>query len=482
MTRAQTVSIRPLAEADRAVRAWRLVSPRPEPQVNPYALALRGWVIGGPAPAVAVEVAHGSASVLTLPLAQRSLEPAREAGAGMGGPARAVMQARLFAARGLSRIGYPVQGAAGAVGRVLRPDVLYSGFDGTLPLLGLPARCTLRLSVRLADGTRAGLAELDIDRPQMRSGLGALYQPLMVTSIGRSGSTWLQHLISQHPAVAAFRAHGYEATVARELVTLAARSAGAGPYAESFFVKKGFRSLFTGPEAGDAMEGVVRAVGAGVHDLAADAVRGIDRFYALADEMDGRPAAREGETRYFTEKNLRPEWFYWEAYPRAKEIFLVRDFRDVICSSLAANAKWGTQFFGRRDAADDRDFVYRRAKMARPWILESWRARGPRAHLVRYEELIRDPEPVVARMLEYLELDAAPSVVREMLASAERTQGAGKRDRHMTSADPALSIGRWKTDLSPEMARACDEAFAEFFQAFYTEPAPAAASGTRASR
>ena len=179
---------------------------------------------------------------------------------------------------------------------------------------------------------------VSIDRPPVRVSQPARYQPLMVTSIGRSGSTWFQHLLSQHPAVAAFRAHSYEATPARELLLLAANSSASGPYTEAFFARKGFRSLLTGADAGDALEGMTAAVGEGVREQAEAAVRGIDRFYDLADRMDGRPPAAEGETHYFTEKNLQPEWLFWEVYPRAREIFLVRDFRDVICSSLAANA------------------------------------------------------------------------------------------------------------------------------------------------
>lgn len=452
--------------ADPAVRASRLLAPHEEVRVNPYALPVRGWAVARE-PAVALEVSHGSAVVESLPLAQRSLEAAQQAGAALAPPARALLRGRVFAARGLARLGWEVERSAGAVRRILRPDVLYSGFGGSVPLLGLPPRCTLRLSLRLAGGEAAALADVSVDRPPVRVSHPARYQPLMVTSVGRSGSTWFQHLLSQHPAVAAFRAHSYEATPARELLLLAAGASASGPYTEAFFARKGFRSLLAGPGAGDALEGMTAAVGEGVREQAEGAVRAIDRFYDLADRMDGRPPAAGGGTHYFTEKNLRPEWLFWELYPRAKEVFLVRDFRDVICSSLAANAKWGKRFFGRGQAADDRDYVFVRAAMARPWILEPWRQRGERAHLVRYEELILDPEPVLRGVLEYLELDPSDSVIREMLRLAGATQAGDARSEHMTSSSAAASIGRWKTDLPPPLVDACDEAFAEFFAAFY---------------
>ncbi|WP_420126702.1 sulfotransferase family protein [Longimicrobium sp.] len=466
-----TVRVHPVA--DPAVRASRLLAPHEDGQVNPYALPVRGWAVARE-PAVALEVAHGSAVVQSLPLAQRSMEAATQAGAALAPPARALLQGRVFAARGLSRLGWEVERSAGAVRRILRPDVLYSGFSGSIPLLGLPARCTLRLSLRLAGGEAAALADVSIDRPPVRVTQPARYQPLMVTSVGRSGSTWFQHLLSQHPAVAAFRAHSYEATPARELLLLAANSAASGPYTEAFFARKGFRSLLTGPSAGDAMPRMMAAVGEGVREQAEAAVRAIDRFYDLADRMDGRPAAGDEGTRYFTEKNLRPEWLFWEVYPRAKEIFLVRDFRDVITSSLAANAKWGKRFFGRGQAADDRDYVFVRAAMARPWILEPWRQRSDRAHLVRYEELILNPEPVLRGVLEYLELDPSDAAIAQMLRLAGATQAGDARSEHMTSSSAAASIGRWKKDLPPPLVAACDEAFAEFFDAFY----PAGTAGT----
>jgi hypothetical protein len=473
----QVVShIETLSPPARSIRAWRLQSPQAGPQMNPFALALRGWVIGAGAPVRHVEVLHGTHVAATLPLQRPNLEVAREVSAALPAAARAGFRSRLLALRALRRAGYLGVAEGDAARRLLHPDILYSGFDATLPLLGLPAECTLRLVARLAGGEAVPLADIAVRRPALAlDGVHAAYQPLMVTSIGRSGSTWFQHLLAQHPAVAAFQAHSYEASVARELVLLAASSAASGPYTEAFFSRKGFRALFTAPGAGDALQGVVGVLAEGVRELAAGAVRGIDRFYALADRMRGRdPDAREGP-RYFTEKNLRPESLFWELYPGAREIFLVRDFRDVICSSLAANAKWGKRFFGRGQAASDRDYVFVRAAMARPWILEPWRQRGAGAHLVRYEELILDPEPVLRGVLQYLRLDASDDVIRDMLERASASQPGAARSEHMTSSSAAASIGRWKTDLEPSLVRACDEAFAEFYDAFYPAGATAGA-------
>lgn len=463
------------------IRASRVVSPQAGPQVNPFALALRGWAVGATVPVRRVELVHGSSEVAVLPLSRPSLEVAREVGDGLSSIGRAAFRSRLLALRGLRKAGWMGMTEADAARRLLHPDVLFNGFDATVPLLGLPEACTLRLQARLDDGAAVPLADVRIRRPALSSGgYAPRYRPLMVTSIGRSGSTWFQHVISQHPQVAAYRAAGYEVTVAQQLARTAIGATAASPYTESFFAKKGFRELIQAPAqdgAAPPVDDLVKIVGEGVEDLVRQAMRSIDRFYALADSIDGRQSAGEdGVPRYFTEKNLRPEWFFWEAYPAAKEVFLVRDFRDVVVSSLAANAKWGKRFFGRGAVTSDREWIAHRADMARPWILEPWRQRADRAFLVRYEELILQPERTLKGVLDYLELDSDPTVVRRMLESATHGQDRGTRERHMTAGDPVASIGRWKKDLAPGLREACEEAFAEFFDAFGAPDAPDASA------
>ena len=80
----------------------------------------------------------------------------------------------------------------------------------------------------------------------------------------------------------------------------------------------------------------------------------IDAVYSRIADLFDRPDAT-----YFTEKfqpDAVPE-LVWELYPNAREIVLVRDFRDMLCSMLAFNAKRGIQGFGRQRADSDSEFV-----------------------------------------------------------------------------------------------------------------------------
>jgi hypothetical protein len=194
------------------------------------------------------------------------------------------------------------------------------------------------------------------------------------------------------------------------------------------------------------------------------ALRLIQNCYLRRCQLVLRTGKTEPQPRYIIEKNLRPQRLFQELCPGAREIFLVRDFRDVICSSLAFNAKRGFLAFGRDDVKSDRQFVWHRAEMARPWILEPWRERCDTALLVKYEELVRDQRSCLRAVLEYLELDASAGTIDGMIQRAHDRQEM--LDGHMTAQSPEGSLGRWVRQLDPNLQEECRKAFAEFFDAF----------------
>ena len=64
-----------------------------------------------------------------------------------------------------------------------------------------------------------------------------------------------------------------------------------------------------------------------------------------------------------------------ELYPAARELFLVRDFRDMIASMRAYNARKGFGDFGRETAQSDAAWLadLRRGVVA---LRDAWRERG----------------------------------------------------------------------------------------------------------
>lgn len=274
----------------------------------------------------------------------------------------------------------------------------------------------------LLQALRAGLALEPVTRPT----------PLMLTSIGRSGSTLLMRWLAAHPAIAADRTYPLESTFAREC----------------------FQRVV------EALRGPLRDGLAPVVDCARAAVAQAATHYVELHHRQGG----QGVPRYYAEKNLSPEWLIGLICSAGKEIFLVRDPRDLICSSLAFNTKRGFLAFGRQDVATDLEYIHHRAAMAGPWVVDAWHARGKHALLVRYEDMITSPAATLQRILAYLGLDAGDSIIEAILADIEADDQL--RANHTTSGSVGQSIGRWRTDLAQNLAAACDQAFADFMQTF----------------
>ncbi len=118
-----------------------------------------------------------------------------------------------------------------------------------------------------------------------------------------------------------------------------------------------------------------------------------------------------------------------ELYPAARELFLVRDFRDMIASMRAYNARKGFGDFGRETAQSDATWLaeLRRGVVA---LRDAWRERGDTTSLVRYEDLVRDPDATLPPLLASLGLDAAPETVSRLIAAAATGRPGATRARH----------------------------------------------------
>jgi hypothetical protein len=175
-------------------------------------------------------------------------------------------------------------------------------------------------------------------------------------------------------------------------------------------------------------------------------------------------AARPVPPRFVAQKMLvsLTRHFVHNIYSGAWDVFLVRDFRDVWLSARSFNRKRGGASFGREGFASDLDWLRGLAFSTRQLRLAHVAA-GPNALTLRYEELMRDPAPALTRVLAGLGLDAAPDLVRHLVAAA----GAGNRDaeQHRTS-EPGGDVERWRTEMTPEEMAAAADAFGEDLRYF----------------
>jgi hypothetical protein len=186
----------------------------------------------------------------------------------------------------------------------------------------------------------------------------------------------------------------------------------------------------------------------------------IDGFYGGLAAAQHRP-----EPAFFCEKMLdfRLGFFMWNLYPNARQIFLVRDFRDVVCSVLSFNKKRGVLQFGRERVESDEAYVPD-LKRSTSELLSNLRSRGSDVLLVRYEELLNEPRGVLGGVLDYLGLERSEASVEAMITGASTDTSELKQ--HRTSSSVEASVGRWRTDLSPKLQALCRSAFDELLPQF----------------
>jgi hypothetical protein len=360
-----------------------------------------------------------------------------------------------------------------------RPDVteahaeaadVPTGFSAQLNALLLPPQFRLDASAVLEDGTLVPLAALEGSRELLRSGFEPRLQPLVVTTLGRSGSTALTRLLAAHPQIVVGEAFQYGARVASYWMSVFRELAEPNSYVRQLAggMKRPLNERgwwLASPE--DRLlpipdDYVREQLGRqNVEALAAFAQGRIEAVYERITKERGRAGAV-----YFAERfqpNVLPSLMR-ELYPEAREILLVRDFRDVLCSMLAFDAKRGTADFGRAKAASDADYVRTQFRKSVMSLAHSWERRSQGAHLLRYEDLVLDPRATISALADYLELDSSPAAVDPMVETIVETTEI--TDRHKTTASLEESVERWRRDLSPELQRLSQEAYGPALEAF----------------
>jgi GT2 family glycosyltransferase len=357
-----------------------------------------------------------------------------------------------------------------------RPGTDAGGFTAVVGTLTLPQSFEVRVDAVTKDGGQTPVGVVRGRRRRLRSGFAATLQPLLVTTLGRTGSSWLALLLSCHPGVVAYRPFEYEARTVSYWMEVLRTLAAPASYIQSVLPELYRGHWWIGDERPSPLplhlEGRDTVMPQWLGRESVEVMAGfcqsrIEDFYREVARTEGVDAPR-----YYAEK-CWPEHFtpriVAELYPEGREIMLVRDFRDMVCSILGYNAKRGFASFGRESADTDDEFI-RELRDSAVRMLESWQEREETAHLLRYEDLVLDAEATLAGVFEYLELDGNPATVRRVIEEAEHLNLDGQAD-HKTSSSVAASVGRWRHELSPKLIEACEESFGDILAAFGYEDA-----------
>lgn len=346
------------------------------------------------------------------------------------------------------------------------PGVTGSGeceFFTRLGLLGLPPSVSVDLIAVHADGSRSPLWRVNATHEPLRPNENVVRHPLLLTSLGRTGTTWVMRVLGEHPEIVSPRRYPYETSVGRYWMHAAMVLSRPGDHLRSSDVDHFADNPFMighNPFYGDEADVLADWLGETYPLKVASFIRSaIDGYYNKLAKKEGREGAK-----FFAEKHLPNHLprVARELYAETVEVVLVRDLRDVIASMLAFNAKRGYASFGREDVSSDVDFV-RQVTADFVRLADIVRDRERSIHLIKYEDVIERPQPTWRALFAYLGIEDDASLVDRVLEEAARDDDLAD---HRTSASPRQSIGRWRSELSSEMVDICEAEGGSVLEAF----------------
>ena len=416
------------------LRGSHLDTPRPGFVSDVYGFHLSGWALAHASEVERIEIVHENRPIAALALTAK----------------RPDVAARLETADPESEI----------------------GFETTIGALDLPTTFEFTVQSVVGGGGAEPLATVRGVRKPLSSSRPPALQPVMITCFGRTGTTWLTWLLECHPEIVAFDPFVRETRVATYWMTVLQQLAApqsylaqldpVNPLVSRWWLGEGDGSeRRLGPEV-ERWLGVDRA-----QLLAGHCQAQIDRFYL--DNTRGGPQAR-----YFVEKfsplQTIPDLLD-EVYAGAREVILVRDFRDQFCSIRAYVAKRNPDGFQWARAGSEAEYVRTTLRDFAAALLRRWRSRRATAHLLHYEDLVREPTETLTALARHLGVDSTPRTIQETLQAA-CADVPGNRG-HLTAPDPTSSVGRWRGALSREVEEAFADSLAPMLEAFGYDPGPA---------
>jgi hypothetical protein len=318
----------------------------------------------------------------------------------------------------------------------------------------LPLSAINRVTVRFA---RTGAIVPNGERVLLD---GKSMRAILVTAPGRSGTTLMMSRLFLSPQICVaesppfeVRLISYWSTVVRTLTASADYERSTHPdklegdgfkVGSNPFYHRSFRATFHDRQLeSEYFEAYTPAV---LNDMAHKLIC----EYYLRIKAD----RQKNLATFFAEKsnNLhRPtRQFARTIFPDLKEIVLVRDPRDLLCSQLS--------YF-----RNEPEQALRGIAGATRELQRIKQEDGDRVAVVRYEDMILDGERVLQVLSDYLGVEQFPT--------PEGRREKSVFDVHGTSTSPEASIGRWKSDLSSELQKSCEAIFGAFMSQFGYSPA-----------
>jgi hypothetical protein len=277
--------------------------------------------------------------------------------------------------------------------------------------------------------------------------------PLIITSTGRAGTTLLMQEFAQQPEIVTAGVYPYEIKLAAYFAATlsvlthprSSTDEDANIFGElAFKQQRAVANPWNQPLLHRAIAGehLARLFRDSIPQRLKSAFNQIIQdYYGTIGVHD-----KKQDPIYFAEKSILSENIrqaMQDLFGPAKEIALVRDPRDYLCSARAFWAKSIDE--GIESLRSEIGVIDAIHKEASANVL-----------FVRYEDLILDPHRSRRRIYDFLGI-----------AGSEVPVDVETLEKHATAATPVASIGRWRSELTTSQASACKVHFAAFMEAFH---------------
>ena len=343
------------------------------------------------------------------------------------------------------------------------------GFSAYFNPFGLSAEFEIEGFARSPEAGKIKLFAIAGERTRFDRDFRMEIRPIVINTLGRTGSTYLLGLLGAHPQIAAYRPFQVEARYAsywtQMFLSLSHPKSWVFPVA-SYDI--GNPSWILGDDSAKELHRAMYPEmtawfnGAYIRQAFGFCMGSLQEHYRRVAEIQKKESAL-----FFAEKFL-PNPFTDAVVglvPGAREIFLARDFRDMFCSIDAFNKKRGFLGFGREKFANDEEYVKKALAPGAEALRDSWLRRRSSCSLVRYEDLVLEPESHLADVFEYLGVDGSPSTVKGVLRRAAGMNPKSQKN-HKTTSSAKDSMRRFRREMPPGMQDFCNDAFGDCLKVF----------------
>jgi hypothetical protein len=250
---------------------------------------------------------------------------------------------------------------------------------------------------------------LTFDFDSLQTAIGQLRarQIFFVGAMPKSGTTWLQRLLDSHPDVSCTGEGHFPNRLMPSLKKTLEQHNALLKYKSDIALE----GLGTAPMFSEDH----------FHYLTAAAIA-----LFLISSCRGRAVRAIGEK---TPDNLVHFPLLASLFPRAKFIAIIRDPRDCAVSAWFHNSRIGAPEFKEKFRSMEQfiDFVVQQWARSTAYALKLRGALGERMFMLRYEDLLADPDPPLQALFQFLGVATSPEILRRCVEKGKFEAMTGGR-------------------------------------------------------